>query len=308
MLTLKSRNFDLNLLKSLDALLSEKNVTRAARLVHVSQSTMSGIFRRLREEFDDPLLVRQGRGYELSPLAQTLSVSVRHVLLQVDAMMSSRSLFDPTTDNRTFRIMVSDYATMVFLSKVFQGTERLAPNLRYEIIPISSPIEHVLGGSVDMCIIDDEAYEGDSHPHLRSDILYSDKFCFVVDRNHPLSGTVPLERVREYPQVLTTFSGVETPASVLRIVEKRGMGRPNISVSGFSMIPSLVLGTTAIGLLPCRMLAATAADIRKLEVDFDMPTFAKQLVWHSRFDYDPAFCWLRNIMLDCALQLSKPAS
>lgn len=291
------RQFDLNLLKSLDALLAEKNVTRAARLVHVSQPTMSGIFRRLRDEFNDPLLVRQGRRYELSPLANMLSTSVRHILLQIEAMWTSSPLFDPQTDSRSFRIMASDYGTMVCLPKFFPRMEKLAPNLRFEIVPVASPLEHLLDGSVDMCIVDDDAYEKDSHPLLRSDVLFTDSFCFVVDRNHPLSGSVTLEDIRKYPKVLTTCSGVETPTQLLRVIEKRRAGKPNIMVPGYAVISSIVQGTTAIGLLPRRMLPATKG-VRSLDVSFEPPVFAQQAIWHARFDYDPAFCWFRNAVLD----------
>ena len=79
-----TRDLDLNLLASLDALLAEKNVTRAAKKIHVTQSTMSGILRRLRDQFDDELLVRIGRSYDLSPFAQSLAISVRQIILQID--------------------------------------------------------------------------------------------------------------------------------------------------------------------------------------------------------------------------------
>jgi len=97
----------LNLLASLDALLAEKNVTRAAKKMHVTQSTMSGILRRLRDQFDDELLVRIGRGYDLSPFAQSLAISVRQTILQIDSTISAKPLFDPNKDRRKFRIMVT---------------------------------------------------------------------------------------------------------------------------------------------------------------------------------------------------------
>ena len=86
--------------------------------MHVTQSTMSGILRRLRDQFDDELLVRNGRRYDLSPFAQSLAISVRQTILQIDSTISAKPLFDP--ENRiaaSFRIMASDYSTMVYLAR-----------------------------------------------------------------------------------------------------------------------------------------------------------------------------------------------
>jgi len=146
------QHFDFNLLASLDALLAEKNVTRAAQKMHVTQSTMSGILRRLRDQFGDELLVRIGRRYELSSFAQSLTISVRQTILQIDSTISAKPLFDPKKDRRRFRIMASDYNTMVYLSAVFRRVRRQAPHLSYDIVPINSPLDHILDGAVEMCV------------------------------------------------------------------------------------------------------------------------------------------------------------
>ena len=120
--------------------------------MHVTQSTMSGILRRLRDQFDDELLVRNGRRYDLSPFAQSLAISVRQTILQIDSTISAKPLFDPQKDRRCFRIMASDYSTMVYLSAVFRRIEKQAPHLSYDIVPINSPLDHVRTGTVDLCI------------------------------------------------------------------------------------------------------------------------------------------------------------
>jgi len=295
------QNFDLNLLASLDALLAEKNVSRAARRTHVAQSTMSGTLRRLRDQFDDQLLVRNGRRYELSPLAQSLAVSVRQILLQIESTISSRPLFNPETDMRRFRIMASDYGAMVYLSAVFRQTERLAPRLSFDIVPINSPVDSIRSGAVDLCITGnpDIRFDVGSDQLLRSDVLFSEVYCCVVARDHPLRDAVTLDQFFQFPHVVAQFSGVTMATSGLRA--SGGQNRPNpiINVSAFSVIPSLVSGTRSIGILPSRMLDATPAqgNLRKLDITFDMPTFTERLVWHSRFAYDPGFCWLRSVML-----------
>lgn len=296
------QNFDLNLLASLDALLAEKNVTRAAQRMNVTQSTMSGILRRLRDQFDDELLVRNGRRYELSPLAQSLVISVRQTLLQIESTVSAKPLFDPRRDHRRFRLMASDYGTMVYLSAVFRRIAKLAPHLSYDIVPINSPLENVRSGTVDMCITGNPytQMEVKSDQLLRSDMLFSEVYCCIVDEDHPLRGTISLKQLFDYPHVVAQFSGVTMATSELLAGMGGKSANPIINVSSFYVIPSLVRGTHTIGILPSRMMdvAGERQQLRKLDVAFELPSFTEHLIWHSRFAYDPAFCWFRSVMLD----------
>jgi LysR family nod box-dependent transcriptional activator len=294
-------NFDFNLLASLDALLAEKNVTRAAKKMHVTQSTMSGILRRLRDQFDDELLVRNGRRYDLSPFAQSLAISVRQTILQIDSTISAKPLFDPKKDRRQFRIMASDYSTMVYLSTVFRRIEKQAPHLSYDVLPINSPLDHVRGGTVDLCITGNpySQAEASSDPLLRADTLFSEVYCCVVDDDHPLRGIVTLDQLFEFPHVMAQFSGVTMQTGELRVGSARNRTNPVINVPSFNVIPALVRGTGSVGILPSRMMEVAPAwsGLRTLAVAFEMPSFTEHLIWHSRFAYDPAFCWLRSIML-----------
>ncbi len=295
------QNFDLNLLTSLDALLAEKNVTRAAKKMHVTQSTMSGILRRLREQFDDELLVRNGRRYDLSPFAQSLAISVRQTILQIDSTISAKPLFEPQKDRRRFRIMASDYSTMVYLSAVFRRIEKQAPYLSYDIVPINSPLDHVRSGAVDLCVTGNpySQVEAAGDELLRSDLLFSEVYSCVVDDDHPLRGIVTLDQLFEFPHVMAQFTGVTMQTSELRVGSTRKRANPVMNVSSFNVIPALVRGTSSVGILPSRMMemALGWSGLRALAVGFEMPSFTEHLIWHSRFAYDAGFCWLRSVML-----------
>jgi LysR family transcriptional regulator, nod-box dependent transcriptional activator len=297
-------NFDLNLLASLDALLAERNVTRAAKKMHVTQSTMSGILRRLRDQFDDKLLIRSGRRYELSPFAQSLAISVRQTILQIDSTISAKPLFDPQKDRRKFRIMASDYSTMVYLSALFRRIEKQAPHLSYDIVPINSPLDHVRSGSVDLCITGNPYSQAEAvaDPLLRADVLFSEVYCCVVDDDHPLRGIVSLDQLFEFPHVMAQFAGVTMQTTELKVGSARHRANPVINVPSFNVIPALVRGTGAIGILPTRMMEVAPgwSGLRTLAVAFEMPSFTEHLIWHSRFSYDAAFCWLRSTMLGVA--------
>jgi DNA-binding transcriptional LysR family regulator len=295
------QNFDLNLLTSLDALLAEKNVTRAAKKMHVTQSTMSGILRRLREQFDDELLVRNGRRYDLSPFAQSLAIAVRQTILQIDSTISAKPLFNPKEDRRSFRIMASDYSTMVYLSAVLRTVEKQAPYLSYDIVPINSPLDQVRNGTVDLCVTGNPYTQGEvlSDHLLRADTLFSETYCCIVDNDHPLKGRVTLNQLFDHSHVVAQFAGVTMQTNELKTGPGRNRANPLINVPSFNVIPAIVRGTRSIGFLPRRMMevAAERSSLRMLDVAFEMPSFTEHLIWHSRFAYDPAFCWLRSAML-----------
>jgi LysR family transcriptional regulator, nod-box dependent transcriptional activator len=211
-------------------------------------------------------------------------------------------LFDPRTDKRRFRIMASDYETTVCLSGIFQHVAKLAPHLSYDIVPIDSPAQSIRSGLVDMCITGADHIPDDvgAHGMLRFDALFSERCCCVVDQTHPLGGAVSLAQLLQYPQFLAEFAGAAMAASSLRLFAGQKGSNPIIRVSTFSVIPILVSGTQAIGVLPSRFLETlpAKANLRKLETDFEMPSFTEQLVWHARFTRDPGFGWLRAVMLE----------
>ncbi len=121
------RNIDLNLLVVLDALLSERNVSRAGQRIGLSQSAMSAALARLREVFHDPLLVRVGRELALTRNAEELTLPVRETLARIEQTLLQRRTFDPKTDAHTFSISASDYACLVLLDALRTGNRRGGP-------------------------------------------------------------------------------------------------------------------------------------------------------------------------------------
>lgn len=229
---------------------------------------------------------------------------MRQTILQIDSTISAKPVFDPKKDRRRFRIMASDYSTTVYLSAVFRHVAKQAPYLGYDIVPINTPIDNVRNGTVDLCVTGNPYTQADasSDQFLRADTLFSEVYCCIVDNDHPLRGAITLDQLFEFPHVAAQFAGVTMATSELKAGAGRNRSNPTINVSTFNVIPTLVRSTRSVGILPSRMMdvAAERADLRKLEVAFDMPKFDEQLIWHSRFAYDPAFGWLRNVMLSMA--------
>ena len=179
----KVNRIDLNLLVYLDALLRERNVTQAANQLNLSQPAMSNGLRRLRELFNDPLLVRTSEGMTPTERALELEPLVREVLSKIDQAVQPRGDFEPASAQRVFRIMASDYAESTLLPSVLGKLRTLAPGLTLDIMtPSDVSFLDVERGKVDMVI-----NRFDSMPQSFHQIhLWNDSFTCVLSPNNPV--------------------------------------------------------------------------------------------------------------------------
>ena len=136
---MRYRRLDLNLLVALDALLSEKSVTRAASKLNITQPAMSGALARLRDYFEDPLVVQVGRQMELTPLAVSLVAPVHDIILRIDSAIATEPAFEPRESKRHFSITASDYVIRVFLLDVLKRVHREAPGVSFEFHQSTGP-------------------------------------------------------------------------------------------------------------------------------------------------------------------------
>jgi LysR family transcriptional regulator, nod-box dependent transcriptional activator len=158
------RGLDLNLLVALDVLLDERNVTRTAERLCLSQSGTSTALGRLRDFFDDQLLVPMGRTMALTPLAQTLIEPVREIVLRTHTLIDTTPGFNPATAERKFTMMVSDYTATVFLSSFAAQLSQEAPGVMIELVAHGpTPYEPLERGDVDLLIMP-EQYLSAEHP------------------------------------------------------------------------------------------------------------------------------------------------
>jgi len=297
--------FDLNLISALNALLSERNVTRAAERLNVTQPTMSGMLQRLRAQFDDELLVRNGREMELTPFAASLLEPVREALRGVELLLQAEPVFDPATSTREFALMASDYCTAIFLPGVIRHLAAEAPGVRLTIQPINMPVDRMTAGDIDLCITaDDLSLLGhDQGPEkLHAEHLFSDEFVCVVAKDHPLTEDADLAELLSYPhvgvQMVGTVQTIET-ASLRRYAPHY---RPNYMVADFSLVASLVAHSNLVGVIQARLAqdAARSLPIRTFRPPFEMPSLNEAMLWHSRHLEDPAHVWLRGVLRDAA--------
>jgi DNA-binding transcriptional LysR family regulator len=299
--------FDLNLLGPLDALLRERSVTEAARRLGVSQPTMSGMLARLREQLRDPLLVRVGRGMELTPRASELAAEVRQTLLRVERLTMPLIEFAPATLQRHFRIMASEFGLFLILPQVFRAAQAAAPAVTFETVLIDRPATSVYSGMVDFCLTGDILGEvsGDMASVVRTQKLMEDGFVGLVDVAHPLRGAVTLDQLLSYPHVATQFPGSRWTVEDIGFSGMSARHPPRVRVASFLAIGRMVAGSDAIGVVPRQITTLMAGDprIRTIGLPAEFGRIAIRILWHGRDDQDPAHRWLRTLIAAACAEL-----
>lgn len=296
--TMRYNRLDLNLLPALRALLTEKNVTRAGDSLHVTQSAMSGILARLREFFDDPLIVPVGRKMELTPLAESLVGRVNDLLVQVDSTLATRPEFVPSASRRHFSIVASDYTVMVLLGEVLRQLNVEAPGISVQIRqPGDSTLPDLESGELDFHI-SPVGLLLDEHP---SEVLFEDTFHALVDRDNTMVGeSLTVEQYLALGHVSFEQNGL--PLFDRWFARTHGDRRREVTVSHFNLLSLLVVGTNRVTTLHTRLAAraCTLLPVRMVRLDFDVPRFVNLLQWHRYRDMDPGSIWLREKIIACA--------
>lgn len=301
---MRFNKLDLNQLVVLDAILSTRSVGRAAERLFLSQPATSCSLARLREYFEDELLVPVGKTQVLTPLASELVKPVREVLLQIQTITRARPTFDPATSTRRFTIESSDYVISVFLSEVVRKAATLAPLMQFDLRAISpqSP-EHLEGGEVEL-LIAPEFNTVAGHP---AEVLFEDTFSCLVCTGHPVKGsTITADQYFELAHVGVEWGGGRRITYDARMISagKRARRQDVISPT-FTLVPELLLGTSRVATLPTRLALQMVKrfPLRILQCPIKIPTFAEKVQWHKYQERDPAISWLRTLLRETARDL-----
>jgi DNA-binding transcriptional LysR family regulator len=301
-------HFDLNLLKALDCLLTERNVTRAARQMLVTQQAMSGALHRLREFFGDELLVRAGRQMDLSPLGRTLSVPVREAILKVHFTLQNKSDLDLRAVARRVRVVMSDYSSLVMLPYVLGTLAREAPNICLDIERLTEQSMHGIdGGTVDFCLVAGNRNLYSRYrpsADVRSSVLYKDDFVCVLDPANPLAKepALTMENYLLARHIVTKFdSSMET---MVENAWKIARCRPNLTATApnFSTLMFMLPGTMMVATAQRRLASklATPLHLKILECPLTVGPFQIEMNWHLRSESDPVLRYVRDLFLRAA--------
>ncbi|HEY8088844.1 MAG TPA: LysR family transcriptional regulator [Polyangiaceae bacterium] len=293
---------DLNLLHSLDALLVERNVTRAAARVGITQSAMSHALGRLRLLTGDELLVRGPGGMVPTVRAEALSMPVRRALDEVARALAPAAAFDPRTAVTRLCIGTSDYGELVLLPRLVARLAREAPGVDLRVRTLGEDMPALLAsGSIDLAVAPLMAH--DERPGIHGRKLFSDRFVCVVRRGHPLAKKkLTLARFAAASHALIAPRGQEggfVDDALARLGTRR---RVAVAVPHFLIAPHLVASSDLLLTLARRVAAVLAAPL-KLAVlapppELSLEGFTMSAVWHDRTHDDPAHRWLREVVLE----------
>jgi DNA-binding transcriptional LysR family regulator len=292
------RSVDLNLLVALDALLSERNVTRAAARLKLSQSAMSATLGRLRTLFADPLLLRTAGGMLPTSKGLELAAPVKQLIADVGRLVQQAGAFDPATAQVTFTIAASDYVEYAILPQLVDRLEVAAPLARLAVRPMDFDAvgRQLEAAEVDLGILG----AGFAPPNVRSRPLYLERFVCVVRRDHRrVRDRLTLDDFCALDHLLVSPSGGAFTASTDDVLAAIGrQRRVRLSVPHFLLVPEILVRSDMIAMLPERLARGYVDRFRVFELPFEMPPFTIAEVWHERTHRDPALVWLRQTLAE----------
>ena len=288
---------DLNLLVSLDVLLSEGSVARAAHKLRLSPSAMSRALARLRSTTGDPLLVRAGRGLVPTPRALELRSRVGQIVQDGAAVLSPVAALDLKQLTRTFTVRTSDGFVENFGPDLIARFGKEAPRVKLRFIAKpDKDSERLRDASVDL----ETGVIGETTgPEVRTQALFKDRFIGVVRKGHALAkGSVTAARYAAGRHILVSRRGLDK-GPIDDALKKAGLERQIVSiVGGFSAALALARTTDLIASAPERHTGNMREGLHSFPLPVATPSITVSMLWHPRLDADPAHRWLRGVVRD----------
>lgn len=290
---------DLNLLVALDALLTERHVTKAGERLSLSQSATSAALSRLRIHFEDDLIVRTGRTMTLTPFAEGLVLPVRDILLRVQSLASHRSRFEPATSPQEFTLVASDFVIELLVPGLLQRVSCIAPQIGLKVFDlIGSNLIHGLDhGDFDMIIVP-AARASSEHPSVT--LIEDEWSCLVWSGSRWGHDALDLDAYVEAQHVEINF-GQKLQHGIVD-THLAGMGlKRNIaaSIAGHHLLPQVVIGAERIATVPSRLARRAIANnlpVHMLPPPLQLPPVCEVLQWSRYRDSDPAAMWLVELI------------
>lgn len=304
------RQFDLNLLVAFDLLMQEQNVSRAAERLFVSQSAMSHILQRLRQQLDDPLLVKTPAGMKPTERAYALVDPVRAILREVERLIRLPEAFDPATSQRRFVIAATDYMDFLVVPPLIERIARQAPSVDIHIkrTEVPFPAQELEAGELDVVL----GFEAILKPagYLNCDKLFEDRMTCLMREGHPPDGEdqLSLDEYVAMKHMLISRTGTRVGVIDEWLAERGLERRIALIVPHFLPAPFIVAKTDMLLSLPLRIAErfVKLAPLKILPVPIDLPNYDLVMVWHPLREKESAHRWLREQILAVCLALDEP--
>jgi DNA-binding transcriptional LysR family regulator len=312
------RTLDLNLLKVFDAVMVERNVTRAAARLSMTQPAVSNAMRRLREATREELFIAGSTGVAPTGHAQALWPAVRDALDGLQRAFEPQR-FDASVDRRRFTVAMADATAALFVPRLAEALQREQAQVDLRVVALATrdPRSLLEQGQADIAIgffpeaAAALAAEGDGAA-MRCDALYRCAYVGVMRRDHPLArpGALTLDAYCEALHLRVNFAGRErgfVDEALARLARRR---RVMITVSAFATAGSVVQGSDLLTVLPRSFVPATgfAHRLAARALPFELPAIDVALFWHRRHEHDAGQSWLRDTLTRAATQIAAAAT
>jgi LysR family nod box-dependent transcriptional activator len=295
------RRIDVNLIVVLDAILREKNLTHAGDAVGMSQPAVSGALARLRVQFDDPLMVRNGKIFEPTAKALELMPLVEEVMREIERIFDILPAFDPQTSTRTFYIEASDYLLAQITGPLIRLIKQDAPNVNISFDAM--PAE--LGTSqIDLLRRDMIISAANLGIAGKRKSLFSDTFVCIADANNPriVDGSFTLIDLAELRHCSVSFGSDIMSLIDLQLLDLGIIPKSALRVRGFLPVPFAIAGSELIGFVPERVANRFMDQLGLVIVKTPVPNcnLIEAAFWHPSKSGDPGLTWLTEMLRKAA--------
>ncbi|KVN28599.1 LysR family transcriptional regulator [Burkholderia pyrrocinia] len=299
------RSIDLNLLVILDALLTEKQVTRAGLKIGLTQPAVSNALSRLRYVFKDEILARSTLGMELTPRAQALVLPVRQIMQQIEALFESDYQFNPYTSERHFTIRMSDLTELLMLPALLRVMRHTAPHVGMDVVHLSAAktADALEAGRLDLAVSAGIEHSGT----LSSQTVFQDRLVCVLSRGHPeAERPLTLERFLALDFLNVSINPVDHSLIDTLLANMNFTRRIALNVPHWLVVPNM-LDALPYAVIMSERHALSLDDARLVirELPLPMEPVTWSLYWHRRYDASNAHAWLRNCIVEVAEALEQ---
>jgi LysR family transcriptional regulator, nod-box dependent transcriptional activator len=290
---LRFKGLDLNLVPLLDTLIEQRSTVGAAEHLNLSQPAISAALHRLRVSFRDPLLVATGRKMLPTAFALQLLPHLKMLLADAEVIVNTSSDFDPKTSQRSFRIYISDYLTIVIFSPLLKRLAREAPGLSYEFIQPADEIDQLIDrGDIDLVLTPME-YLSSEHPSL---VLCEETYIVAGwAENDMFDGPISLEQFCTAEHVAVRLGRISRGSFAESQLRSMGIERKAvIHATTFGIVPELLVGTRRIAIMHRRlaMHAAHRLPLKYSALPFEFPALIEGIQFHRSKINDAGLNWL----------------
>ncbi|UDF05472.1 LysR substrate-binding domain-containing protein [Asticcacaulis sp. AND118] len=300
--------YDLNLLPVFVALMEERNVTRAAERLGITQPALSNALNRLRDTLRDPLFIRERYGMKPTEKAEELAPVIAAALAQIDDVIRGQQDFDPAKAERLFTLAPNSYVEFVLMPAVVARLRQRAPGIRLRLTPFGTDLAEtgVVSGTTAMVL----GRLIDPPDNLIVQHLMDEGLACVVRAGHPeIHDSLTREQYERLKHVNVLPPG-RLRAGLFQALERQGVKREvAVSVTHFLAVPEMIAVTDYCATLPrliCRHLAHDKR-LKTVSAPVDLGIFPVEMAWHVRYRHDPAHRWLRGLISEVAKEVATEA-